>query len=266
MQYHLLAKSGFGTFEVLAADADRRAGEAYVRVRCTGSPEAESQRRLFGPSTLPACWHLVGYSTGWLSAMTNMRLLTIESRCTAKGDAHCELESLPYDDFVGPEAAFWKRAFESSSTSLAQELEEKLATIERQLQTIDVQRSTIAELSTPILQVASDVIVLPIIGSIDAARAKAIREKLLFEVGNRSVRGVILDVTGVETMDEGTAAHLVRVARAVTLLGSEIVVTGISAIVADVLVSQGIDLAGMSTHRALMDGIRYFGERRRRAS
>jgi anti-anti-sigma factor len=266
MQYQLLTASGFGKFEVLALEVDRPSGEAYVRVRCTGSPEAESHRRLFGASTLPACWHLVGYSTGWISAMTNMRLLTIESRCTAKGDPHCEMESLPYADFVGPEAAFWKRAFESSSTSLAQELEEKLATIQRQIETITAQRSTIAELSTPILQVASDLIVLPVIGNVDGTRARIIRERLLPQVNHRDVRGVILDVTGVETMDADTAAHLVRVARSVKLLGAEIVVTGISAVIADVLVSQGIDLQDVVTQRTLQDGIFYFGKNRRRAS
>ncbi|APR76478.1 putative PAS/PAC sensor protein [Minicystis rosea] len=263
MQYHLLDASGFGKFDVMDLEVDPKSGEAYVRVRCAGSPEAESHRRLFGASTLPACWHLVGYSTGWLSAMTNMRLLTIESRCVAKGDPHCELESLRYDDFVGPEAAFWKRAFESSSTSLAQELEEKLATIQRQMETISAQRSTIAELSTPILQVSSDLLVLPVIGNVDNARARAIRERLLNRVRNQDVRGVILDVTGVEMMDAGTASHLVRVAAAVKVLGSEIVVTGISAIVADVLVQEGIELSELVTLRTLQEGILYFSRRRR---
>ncbi|MFT3765162.1 MAG: XylR N-terminal domain-containing protein [Minicystis sp.] len=263
MQYRLLDASGFGKFEVLTLEVDRQSGEAYVRVRCTGSPEAESHRRLFGASALPACWHLVGYSTGWLSAMTNMRLLTIESRCTAKGDPYCELESLPYDDFIGPEASFWKRAFESSSTSLAQELEEKLATIQRQMETIHAQRSTIAELSTPILKVAGDLIVLPVIGDVDNARARIIRERLLARVDRDDVRGVILDVTGVEMMDSNTAAHLVRMASAVRLLGAEIVITGISAVIADVLVSQGIELSDMVTLRTLQEGILYFSRRRR---
>ncbi len=124
-QYAQLAASGFGRFEIGELMFQHNPKEAYVRVRCYGSPEAESHRRLFGKALLPACWHLVGYSTGWTSAMTGLKLLTVESRCAARGDPHCEFETLLYQDFVGPEAAFWKSAFESTSTSLAQELEKK---------------------------------------------------------------------------------------------------------------------------------------------
>ena len=257
-QYELLTASGFGSFEVVSLAVDRPAGEAYVCVRCRSSPEAASQRRLFGGSTTSACWHLVGYSTGWTSAMTGMALLTIESRCVARGDAYCELETLPYDDVVGPEAAFWKRAFESTSTSLAQELAEKLATIEAQMATIESQSTAIAELSAPILQLDDDLLVLPVVGAVDQARARSMTERLLPEIVRRRARGVIMDVTGVASLNAETADHLIGMARAATLLGTRMVLTGISPAVAEVLVTDDVHLAGLVTRRSLQDGIRYF--------
>lgn len=256
-KFQALAASGFGAFEVLTLAIDAPAKEAYVRARCRGSPEAESHRRLFGAATMPACYHLVGYSTGWASAMTGMQLLTVETLCAAKGDDYCELETLPYDDFVGPEAAFWKRTFESTSKSLAQELTEKLATIQRQMATISEQQSAIAKLSTPILQVADGVLVLPVIGAVDSERARSMMEKLLPEIVRRAARGIIIDVTGVEALDTGTADHLLRMARAATLLGARVIVTGIAPAVAQVLVAESVDLPNIRAFRTLQDGIRH---------
>ncbi|MCA9690424.1 MAG: XylR N-terminal domain-containing protein [Myxococcales bacterium] len=260
-QYQLLSASGFGQFEVLSLAIDLSAREAYVRARCLGSPEAQSHSRLFGDVKVPACWHLVGYSTGWIASMTGLPLLTVESRCAAQGAEHCEFETLPYDDFVGPEAAFWKRAFESTSTSIAQELADKLATIEEQIATIRAQRSTLAQLSAPILQVTRELLVLPMIGAIDDARARIVSDKLLTAVTRRAARGVILDVTGVESLDTAGARSLLAMARAARLLGASVVVTGIASEVAQVLVTQEIDLAGLETRSSLRDGIRYLESR-----
>ena len=260
MQYRFLTASGFGGFNVLELALDPPTRQAYVRVTCAASPEADSHRRLFGSATAPACWHLVGYSTGWTSAMTGLPLLTVESRCMARGDDHCELETMPYDDFVGPEASFWKRAFESTGKSLAQELTNKLATIQQQVATIGEQRSAIAELSAPILQVAENLLVVPIVGNINSVGARAITERLLPEVARRATRGVIVDVTGVEVMDGETAGHLLGMARAVMLLGARIIVTGISPAVAQTLVSEDVGFTSLVTRQTLQDGIRHFRE------
>jgi rsbT co-antagonist protein RsbR len=257
-QFEFLHASGFGRFTLVALTVDRANREAYVRVLCHGSPEAESHRRLFGASRMPACWHLVGYGTGWASAVTGLPLLTVESRCVARGDDHCELETMPYDDFVGPEAAFWKQAFESTSKSMASELQDKLTTIERQLATIQAQRSAIAELSAPILQVAADLLVLPIVGELDDARARGITEKLLAEVAGRRARGVIVDVTGVDRLAGETSGHLIALAGAVRLLGAQVVLTGISPTLAEILVAHDVRLDGITTLRTLEDGLRHF--------
>jgi rsbT co-antagonist protein RsbR len=254
-QYEHLSRSGFGTFELHEVALNKAQREVYMRVTCKGSPEAESHRRLFGLGTQPACYHLVGYSSGWASAVLGMQILTVETRCAAKGDPRCEFETLPYEDFFVPEALFWKRAFESTSVSLAQELKEKLTTIESQLSIIERQRLALAVLSAPILQLTDGVLTLPIIGAVDGDRAMLMTERLLDAIVRYRAFGVIIDVTGVESLEARTAQNLSRMAQAARLLGAKVVLTGIAPSVAQVLVAQDIRLADVRTCRTLKDGI-----------
>ncbi len=255
-QYGLLSQSGFGAFQIADLIVKKTDGEVYLRVFCHNSPEAESHLRLFGRAEVPVCCHLVGYSSGWASSMTGLQLLTIETRCVAKGDARCEFETLPYQDFVGPEAAFWKRVFENTGLSMARELKDKLTTIEAQLALIQRQRVALTALAAPILQIADGVLTLPMIGAVDSERASIMSERLLDTIVAQRARAVIIDVTGIETLDSQTAQHLSRMAQAARLLGVRVVVSGISPAVAKVLVAQAVGLQDVATYRTLQDALR----------
>lgn len=129
------------------------------------------------------------------------------------------------------------------------ELEEKLAIIEKQ-------RSEILALSVPIIQVWDDVLALPLFGAVDQARADEITERLLEAVVAKSARFAILDLTGVEAVDEGTAERLVRILRGIQLLGAEGMVTGIRPAVAHTLTTLGADFAGARTFSNLREAIK----------
>lgn len=131
------------------------------------------------------------------------------------------------------------------------ELEEKLATIERQ-------REAIRELSTPIMEVWDKILCLPIVGVIDSLRSAEMTEALLRAVVSSGARAVIIDITGIEVMDTRTADHFVRMAKAVGLLGAECVLTGINPQIAQTIVHMGIDMAGVRTHRSLRDALYHF--------
>ena len=129
------------------------------------------------------------------------------------------------------------------------ELAEKLAIIEKQ-------RSEIQALSVPIIQVWDDVLALPLVGEVDQGRADEITERLLDAVVAKSARFTILDLTGVQTVDEGTAERLVRILRAIRLLGAEGMVTGIRPAVAHTLSTLGADFAGARTFSNLREAIK----------
>lgn len=120
----------------------------------------------------------------------------------------------------------------------------------------------LAELSSPLIPLADGVLAMPLIGTIDAARAERIVETLLAGVEARRARTVILDVTGVRTIDTQVAEALLRAARAVRLLGAEAVLTGIGPEVAQTLVALGVDLRGVSTLASLRAGIEHARRRR----
>lgn len=125
------------------------------------------------------------------------------------------------------------------------------------IEVIEKQQEIIRELSTPIIEVWDGVITLPLVGVIDSTRTREIMENLLQTVSRLGVRYVILDLTGVEVVDTGTASHLIGMIRALRLLGAEGILTGIHPIVAQTVVSLEIDLSRVIVHAKLRDALQY---------
>lgn len=126
----------------------------------------------------------------------------------------------------------------------------------------------IKALSTPIIEVWEGVIVLPVIGALDDNRAGGILSSLLESVARRRARHAILDMTGVDQIDAGTAAHLGMIGRAVIMLGALIILSGIRPEVVRELIELRVDLSGMVTERSLKEALRrcgVAGARRRKA-
>ncbi len=117
------------------------------------------------------------------------------------------------------------------------------------------QRAAIHELSTPILEVWRGVVVLPVVGGMDADRCAQIMESLLTAVVAREARVVILDVTGVSVIDTDNAAFFLKIFRSVSLLGGTGILTGIRPQVAQTLVELGVELTGVVTCRNLHQGL-----------
>jgi rsbT co-antagonist protein RsbR len=123
--------------------------------------------------------------------------------------------------------------------------EQERATLQQRV--IESQREALAELSTPLIPVADGVLVMPLIGGIDRARALQILETLLTGVVAQRARTVIVDITGVRSVDTHVAETLVQAASGARLLGAEAILTGINPEVADTLVNLGVDLGKLVT-------------------
>jgi rsbT co-antagonist protein RsbR len=121
--------------------------------------------------------------------------------------------------------------------------------------TIRQQTEAIKELSTPVLQLRDQLLLLPIIGTIDTHRAQLITENLLHAVRTKRARVVVMDVTGVTTIDSRVANHLLQTVAAARLMGARVIVSGVSAEVAQSLVAIGIALDGLDTVGDLMGGV-----------
>lgn len=121
--------------------------------------------------------------------------------------------------------------------------------------TMRKQQEAIRELSTPVLQIRERLLLLPIIGVIDSQRARLITGGLLEAIRANRAKVVVMDVTGVATIDSKVANHLLQTVTAARLMGASVIVSGLSPEVAQALVAIGIDLTKLNTVGDLQGGI-----------
>lgn len=126
-----------------------------------------------------------------------------------------------------------------------------------QEEVIAVQAATLAELSTPLIPISAKIVAMPLIGSVDPARAQRIIDTLLSGISEARASTAILDITGVAVVDTQVADALLKAARAVRLLGAEVILTGIRPDVAQTLVNLGANLEGIVTRATLQSGIAF---------
>jgi rsbT co-antagonist protein RsbR len=117
------------------------------------------------------------------------------------------------------------------------------------------QQEAIRELSTPVLQVRERLLILPIIGILDRARARQLTEQLLKGIRAHRAKVVVIDITGVPDVDESVANSLVQTVDASKLMGASVIITGLSSEIAETLVTIGVDLSKMDTVGDLQEGI-----------
>ena len=117
------------------------------------------------------------------------------------------------------------------------------------------QQEAIRELSTPVLQVRERLLILPIIGVLDSQRARQLTEQLLRGIRSNRAKVVVIDITGVPTIDSTVANHLVQTVEASRLMGASVIITGLSSEIAQTLVTIGVDLSKMNTIGDLQGGL-----------
>lgn len=170
-----------------------------------------------------------------------------------------EIEELA-DEFN--EMAHSLQASQARLERWGQDLEVSVAERTQELQqALEEQRrlwAAIREMSTPVVPVHSGIIVMPLVGVIDAQRARQIVTGLLAGVESHDAHVAIVDVTGIPMMSHEVVGYLMEAAQAVRLLGAEVVLVGITPEVAKTIIELGIDLAaGLITRSDLQAGLEY---------
>jgi rsbT co-antagonist protein RsbR len=117
------------------------------------------------------------------------------------------------------------------------------------------QQEAIRELSTPVLQVRERLLILPIIGVLDSQRARQLTEQLLRGIRSNRAKVVVIDITGVPTIDSTVANHLVQTVEASRLMGASVIITGLSSEIAQTLVTIGVDLSKVNAVGDLQGGL-----------
>ncbi|PKP31956.1 MAG: hypothetical protein CVT99_07035 [Bacteroidetes bacterium HGW-Bacteroidetes-16] len=178
----------------------------------------------------------------------------------AAGDMNARINSEINDDLSGIEAAIDLLINDLTDElkqreKMQQEVEEKLVKIQEQQKTILQQQQDLLELSSPVSKVWDNVLILPVIGTLDSQRTQVMMENLLEKIVETGCTIAILDITGVPTVDTQVANHLLKTVTAARLLGAECIISGISPAIAQTIVHLGIDLSSIRTKATLQDAM-----------
>jgi rsbT co-antagonist protein RsbR len=115
------------------------------------------------------------------------------------------------------------------------------------------QQQELMELSTPVVELWTGVLALPLIGTLDSARTQVVMESLLQAIVRTGAAIAIIDITGVPTVDTLVAQHLLKTVAAARLMGADCIISGIRPQIAQTIVHLGVDLSAVSTKATLAD-------------
>lgn len=181
----------------------------------------------------------VDYST-WYVIVSQFRSILASRLVEVHGDDPAQLASA-----IRGMGAFVDMALQTIGESFLESRQEMIAK----------QQLAIAELSTPVLRLRPGMLLLPIVGVLDTHRSRQLTEQLLESISSVRAKVVVMDITGVAEVDTEVANRLVQTAAAARLMGATPIVTGVSAGVAQTLVSLGVDLKGLQTIGDLQGGV-----------
>ncbi len=173
----------------------------------------------------------------------------------ARGEAHHPMETeFPLDHPVGALAASLRETAAALEQSRA-ERKQREAELNDRILLIEQQKQLIVDLSTPVIEVWTGVLALPLIGTFDSDRATKMTSALLDAVVALRASLVILDITGIETVDASIADHFLRMARTVRLLGADCVLSGVRPSFAKTIVATGIEVGAIRSFPTLGDAL-----------
>lgn len=130
------------------------------------------------------------------------------------------------------------------------------AYLDEKEKTIFAQEAELRETATPITEIWDGVLTLPVIGTLDSSRTMVIMESLLNRIASEHAETVVMDLTGVKSIDSQVSHHLIQMVRAVQLMGANAIVTGIRPEIARSLSNLNIDLGNVTTRATLSDGLK----------
>jgi rsbT co-antagonist protein RsbR len=119
------------------------------------------------------------------------------------------------------------------------------------------QAEQLLELSTPVVKLWDGVVAVPLVGTLDSARAQVVMERLLQTLVDTSSPYAIIDITGVPAVDTQVAQHILKTVVAARLMGADCIISGIRPQIAQTIVALGIEFGDIATKASLADALRY---------
>jgi rsbT co-antagonist protein RsbR len=119
------------------------------------------------------------------------------------------------------------------------------------------QAEQLLELSTPVVKLWEGVVAVPLVGTLDSARAQMVMERLLQTLVDTGSPYAIIDITGVPAVDTQVAQHILKTVVAARLMGADCIISGIRPQIAQTIVALGIEFGDIATKSSLADALRH---------
>ena len=128
---------------------------------------------------------------------------------------------------------------------------EEIARLNREK--ISASTKSLMEMSTPVTPIWEGILLLPLLGLLDSQRTQDVMNKTLSKISDSRAKVLLLDISGVSTMDTAVANQLLKITRATQLMGCETILSGLSPAIARTLVELGVNIGEVRTTATLRD-------------
>lgn len=236
------ASAGWGKSEIENLDLEQKT----VTIKLTNSWEQKinmAQGKNYETNYIPAHYAGVFSSLFGTNIWYRVKFYQIE------GNDHTLVEYFPSDITINDNIHDLSRRKEN----------EKIMQLEAIVEdkTRDL-KELIKEISSPIIPVYEGVVVIPLIGKYDEERADELITKTLSNLPSYSARFIILDLTGLnKDINSYTASVIDKIGAASKLIGTEMLLVGMSPELSMVITQEGLSLSKVDCFQTLQHGIYY---------
>lgn len=129
--------------------------------------------------------------------------------------------------------------------------------LEQQQDELDRLRTQIEaeRLDLPLLKVTSEILMIPLVGTLDSTASKQILNDVLINIKEQETRVVVIDIAGIRAVDTAVTSYLIKIAKATMLMGCQSIISGISPLIATNIVDLGVETQGLITTNTLEDAM-----------
>lgn len=118
-----------------------------------------------------------------------------------------------------------------------------------------INQKIITELSSPIVPLAENMAILPLIGEFDFERSDHIMTHVIPKISELRIKTLIIDFSGIAMIDAEIAARIFNITKVLKLIGLETMLTGIRPELAVDVINTGIDFSKLNTYGTVQQAI-----------
>ncbi|KMY52731.1 anti-sigma-factor antagonist [Bacillus sp. FJAT-27231] len=188
-----------------------------------------------------------GHFAGILSGLFDRHMAYRIIKSEIKGDEACEFEFFPAEHSMDQNIHTLARRKE------AEEIQKLEAVVEERTKELN---ELVKEISSPIIPVLEDIVVVPLLGKYDEARSQELIEKTLTNLPKHKAQYLVLDLTGLDAeVSEITVDFIGKLSAGASLIGTETILVGISPEMGIAIASSDSNLSSFNCFRSLQHGI-----------